>query len=159
MYEAYFELKRRPFAGGPETSSYHRTTQHERALQAVRAALRDGDAFAVVLGDPGTGKTLVARLVLESLPEDAGAVLLANCRAANVAGLLKSILFELDVAAATDDAVSLRLQLTELLTERFRHNGRTVLVVDEAQHLDAAQLEELRLLTNLEGQSRRAVQV
>jgi type II secretory pathway predicted ATPase ExeA len=158
MYQTRFGLRRRPFPATPDVSAYYPATTHERALALVRRALDAGDGFAVLTGAPGTGKTLLCHCLLERLGAGVVSAFLTNSHLRDRTALLQAILYELSLPYAGTEQ-ELRLGLTEFLLTGCRAGRRTVLVVDEAQHLVPDVLEELRLLGNLEAGESKAIQV
>ncbi len=159
MYDTRFGLRRRPFRPTPDTDAYYPATTHEAALAGLHRALADDEAVMLLTGAPGTGKTLLARRLLESLDESVRCVLLTNGHVSRKGDLLQAILYDLGLPYQGLTEQVARLNVTESCLEHFRNGGKTVIVVDEAHHLDADVLEELRLLGNLEGKDGKAVQV
>jgi type II secretory pathway predicted ATPase ExeA len=159
MYEQRYGLARRPFPATPDGDRYYPATGHENALTSLQRALADDEGIVLLVGAPGTGKTLLGQLILERLPEGHITALLTNSHLADRAALLQAILYDLGLPYADRGEQTLRLRLTEQLLKNCAAGQRTVLVVDEAQHLSADLLEELRLLTNLEAGSQKALQV
>jgi type II secretory pathway predicted ATPase ExeA len=150
MYETRFGLSRRPFPATPDAACYYAATGHERVLAQLRAALEEGQGFAVLTGEPGTGKTLLAQLLLEGRGANIVAALVHNTHLADRAALLQAILFDLSLPYDNASEQGLRLRLTEFLLAICRNGQQALVVVDEAHHLSEDQLEELRLLANLE---------
>jgi type II secretory pathway predicted ATPase ExeA len=159
MYETRFGFRRRPFPATPDSRAYYPATSHERALALLQRALDDGDGIALLTGAPGTGKTLVCHCLLERLGESVAGAFLTNSHCSNRSALLQAILYDLSLPYEGAGEQELRLRLTDFLLDTYRAGRRTVIVVDEAQHLGPDLLEELRLLGNLEGGRGRAVQV
>lgn len=159
MYERAFELTRRPFLGTPDTTAYFPSSGHEEVLALLKIFLKEGDGIGVLVGGPGSGKTLLCHLLLEQLDAACAPVFITNPHSPSVAALLQAILYDLSLPYEGAGEQELRLRVTDQLIERFRGGTRTVLFVDEAQHLSVEQIEELRLLTNLESRRDRALQV
>jgi general secretion pathway protein A len=159
MYEQRYGLARRPFPSTPDGDRYYPATGHENALITLQRALADDEGIVLLTGEPGTGKTLLGQLILERLPEGQITALLTNSHLADRAALFQAILYDLGLPYADRGEQTLRLRLTEQLLKNCAAGKRTVLLVDEAQHLSADLLEELRLLTNLEAGSQKAIQV
>ena len=157
MYEAHFGLKQRPFRPTPDRDAYYPATSHELALAPLRQAVADGEAFALLLGEPGTGKTLLCHRLLEG--ETAATAFLTNSHFPGRAGLLQAILFDLALPHDVGGEQALRLALTDFLLKNLAQDRRTLLVVDEAHHLTPDLLEELRLLSNVESGRRKALQI
>jgi type II secretory pathway predicted ATPase ExeA len=159
MYETHFGLRERPFRPAPDSASYYPATSHEQTLARLQQALADGEGLVLLTGDPGTGKTLLCHLLLERLGPGIASAFVTNCRVGAAAGLLQAILYDLSLPYQGLSEQELRLALTDALLQGYAAGRRTVLVIDEAQHLGPDLLEELRLLANLEARRARAVQV
>jgi type II secretory pathway predicted ATPase ExeA len=159
MYEAYFDLKRRPFSNTPNPADYFPGGGHEEAFKLLNGFLSDGDGIAVVVGPAGVGKTLLGHRLLDVLKPTQQPIFLTNNHTSTVAALYQAILYDLSLPFQGVSEQELRLKVTDFLMERFSEGERTVLLLDEAQHLCDAQMEELRLLTNLESRRQKAIQV
>jgi type II secretory pathway predicted ATPase ExeA len=159
MFELRFGLRRRPFRPIPDTDSYFPAASHEDALRRLRRALDADEGIMLLTGDPGSGKTLIARKLLESLDDNVRAVLLTNSHVTRNGDLLQAILFDLGLQYQGLTEQVARLAVTESCLEFYRGGGKTLIVIDEAQHLHPDVLEELRLLSNLEGNNGKAVQI
>jgi type II secretory pathway predicted ATPase ExeA len=159
MYESHFGFRERPFRPTPDTSCYYAATGHERALGRLLEALLEDEALVLLTGEPGTGKTLLCHCLLERLGPDAVAIFLTHSHIPTRLSLLQTILYDLSLPYEGRSEQELRLALTDHLLNNFSEGKRTILVMDEAQHLNAEVLEELRLLANLEGRHGRAFQV
>ena len=110
-------------------------------------------------GDPGVGKTLLGYVLLERLDKEAVSAFLTNSHFADRAALLQAVLYDLGLPHDNAGEQSLRLRLTDQLLKNCAAQKRTILVIDEAHHLNADLLEELRLLANLEAGSGKALQI
>jgi general secretion pathway protein A len=159
MYEKRFGLARRPFPATPDPDRYYPATGHEAALATLERSLADDEGMVLLSGAPGTGKTLLGQVILGRLAEGHASALLTNSHLADRSALFQAILYDLGLPYADRGEQVLRLRLTDQLLKSCAAGKRTLLVVDEAQHLSADLLEELRLLTNLEAGSHKALQV
>jgi type II secretory pathway predicted ATPase ExeA len=158
MYESHFGLRQRPFRSTPDLAAYYPANAHEDALQVLRQAIADDEPIALLFGEPGAGKTLVAGQLLDRLGENLSRVFITNGHLQRRSDLLQAILYDLGMPYEGRSEQELRLALTDRLLSDFAAGRRTVIVFDEAHHLPADLLEELRLLGNLETPSGRAVQ-
>jgi type II secretory pathway predicted ATPase ExeA len=154
---ATFGLTRRPFRPTPDTAAYVPTAAHDAAFVAVMRAFADGDAAAVVRGEPGTGKTLLGLRVLEAIPADTKRVILHAPPDTRAVDLLQAVLFDLGQPYQGLSEQELRLAVHGELLNGLAAGRRVVLLVDEAHHLTAEAGEELRLLGNLESRDTKAV--
>lgn len=159
MYFQRFGLTGRPFPATPDCAVYYPATQHEAILADLLRAVTEDQGFALLSGQPGTGKTLLAQCLLDRLGEGVTSACLTHSHFPDRAALLQAILYDLCLPHDTGREQDLRLRLTDFLLENCAAGKRAVLIVDEAQHLDADHLEELRLLGNLEAGKGKAFQV
>jgi type II secretory pathway predicted ATPase ExeA len=159
MYETHFGLRERPFRPIPDCQSYYPATSHEQALAQLLQAIDEDESLALLTGDPGTGKTTVGYCLLERLGERVTSAFLTNSHFHSRAGLLQAIVYDLSLPYEGRSEQELRLLLTDLLIKNCQSGKRAVLIIDEAHHLPAGLLEELRLFCNLEGSRSKAVQV
>jgi type II secretory pathway predicted ATPase ExeA len=159
MDQAQFGLRQQPFPSTPDVACYYPATSHERALSRLQRGLADGEGVLLLTGPAGTGKTLLGHCLLERLDGDCITAFLAAGHFAGRAGLLQAVLYDLSLPYQGLAEQELRLALTDHLLRSYAQRRRTILVVDEAHHLDADLLEELRLWGNLEAHSRKALQL
>jgi type II secretory pathway predicted ATPase ExeA len=159
MYESHFGLRRRPFRTTPDSEYYYPGTSHEEALARLLQAIDDVEGIALLTGEPGTGKTLLCHRLLERLGPDVTSAFLTNCHIPDRTSLLQAILFDLSLPYKEQTEQELRLTLVDYLLNNYGGGRRTVLIIDEAQHLGPELLEELRMLGNLEARHGRALQV
>jgi type II secretory pathway predicted ATPase ExeA len=159
MVETHFGLRQRPFPATPDSACYYPATSHERALARLLGGLDDGEGALLLTGAPGTGKTLLCHCLLERLGPDVGTSFLTNSHLPDRSSLLQAILYDLSLPHEGRGEQEMRLALTDHLLKNFGTGRRTVLLLDEAQHLGPDLLEELRMLGNLEGRSGKAFQV
>ncbi len=158
MYVAHFGLRHRPFRPTPDPGSYYPATGHESALQHVQQALSDGEGLILLTGEPGSGKSLLAALLVERLADQAACIYLTNGHLAGPADLFQAILYDLGEPYDGKSEQELRLSVTDGVLKRFAEGKRTILLLDEAHHLPPGVLEEVRQLGNLETRDGKAVQ-
>jgi type II secretory pathway predicted ATPase ExeA len=143
-------MDRAPFRPAVDTAAYFPAPSHEAALAALVAAFARREPAVLIDGASGVGKSLVARKWLDDLLPEVPRALLPNARAERPGDLLQAILFDLGKPYQGLNEQELRLAVTGHLLDAAAGGFPTVLVIDEAQHLSLAALEELRLLGNLE---------
>lgn len=145
-----FGLERPPFRPAVDTAVYFPAASHEAALSAIASAFARREPYVLIDGAPGVGKSLVVRKWLDDLLPDVPRVFLPNAHAERPADLLQAILFDLGKPYQGLSEQELRLSVTGHLLDAAACGYPTVIVLDEAQHLNISALEELRLLGNLE---------
>ncbi len=160
MYCEHFGFKERPFTIAPNPKYLFMSELHREALAHLVFGIGDSGGFVLLTGEVGTGKTTVCRCLLEQLPENTDIAFILNPRLSAIE-LLESICDDLDLTFMQDD-VTLK-HLNDVLNAhllRSHSNGRqTILLIDEAQNLDPDVLEQVRLLTNLETNETKLLQI
>src|SRR5690606_39177260 len=135
------------------------STQHREALAHLLYGVSSG-GFVMLTGEVGTGKTTIIRCLLEQLPDHADLAIVMN-PSASARDLLCSICDELGVTYAADET-SIKVltdKLSEFLVENHRQVRKTIVLIDEAQLLRISTLEQVRLLTNLETNTQKLLQI
>jgi len=160
MYKAFYSLKRNPFEITPDPSFLFPTRRHNEALAALYYGVRRHKGFVVLTGEVGTGKTLLLRCLLQLLKDskDVKYAYVFNGRLSPLE-FLQYIAGDLGLPASGKNKSELLLQLAGYVVSRGEKKLTTVLVVDEAHHLSADILEEIRLLTNLETANEKLLQI
>ncbi|HPQ80284.1 MAG TPA: AAA family ATPase [bacterium] len=150
---AYYELKDEPFSIVPLTNFYYHNEQHDQAFMRLRRAVESMKGLAVLVGQIGTGKTLLARRLLEALPESDYECSMLVVLHADVTSewLVRRIASQYGVDGSTGTKVEVIGRLYEKLNEIADAGRRSVIIIDEAHMLrDRKVLEEIRGLLNLE---------
>jgi len=159
MYEQFFGLKEKPFSLTPDTEYFYRYSGHQEALNVLLVALRNGEGFVRVVGEVGTGKTLICRQLLKILQDECATVYLPNPLLTQHE-LYQAIASELQLEFSDQATVQ---QLNQKILEaliRFREAERPVVILlDEAQAMPWESLEALRLLSNLETEKEKLLHV
>ncbi len=162
MYLSYYGLHEPPFSITPDPRFVHLSERHRDALAHLLFGVDKGGGggFVQLTGEVGTGKTTLSRLLLEQLPEDARIALVLNPRQ-NAVELLETICEELhiDIEDKRGSTKSLVDALNAYLLDAYAQGLRVVLLIDEAQNLPADALEQVRLLTNLETDTQKLLQI
>jgi len=160
MYKAFFHLTRNPFDLTPDPTCFVASKRHNEALAALYYGVRRHKGFVVVTGEVGTGKTLLLRCLLDLLKEskDIAYAYIFNGRLSPTE-FLQYILADFGLPTSGKNKCDLLLDLGQFLVKRCAKNMTTVLIVDEAHHLSADILEEVRLLSNLETTNDKLLQI
>src|SRR5215831_3167224 len=145
MYQSFFELNEKPFGVTPDPRFLFMAASHREALDR----LQQQRGPVVLTGPPGTGKTALLLALCERLDADTAASFVFNTTL-SFDGIVEFILEDLGIAKLEESPARRLAALRSFLSERERAGQRTTLIVDEAQHLDAAALAQLGLLANLD---------
>ena len=159
MYKQFFHLSCNPFEMTPDPAFLFPTKKHNEALAALYYGVERHKGFVVVTGEVGTGKTLLIRCLLQLLKRSEITYSYIFNSLLSPAEFLQYIATELGIPTQSKTKGELLLALGNLLVERHQKKLTTVLVVDEAHHLSAEVLEEVRLLTNLETPQDKLLQI
>jgi general secretion pathway protein A len=161
MYLAFFGLNEKPFAITPDPRYLFLSERHAEALAHLLYGITEAGGFIQLTGEVGTGKTTVVRSLLAQTPQHAEIALILNPRMTAPEFLL-TICEELGIGVqdeATNSLKDLVDILSHYLLRAHSHGKRVVLVVDEAQNLAPEVLEQVRLLTNLETNTQKLLQI
>jgi len=157
MYEQYYGLSEKPFSLTPDTYFFYQSFTHQEALNVLLVAIKSGDGFIKVTGEVGTGKTLICRKLLDALGTQYNTVYIPNpymsCNA-----LLEAVVTEMGISDKLDKENYLAC-INENLLDTARQSKTTVIILDEAQSLPEESLEAIRLLSNLETEKNKLVQI
>ena len=159
MYEKHFNFSANPFTIAPNPRYLYMTVRHREALAHLTYGLQENGGFILLTGEVGTGKTTVCRCLLSRVPDEVNLALVLT-PSLSVNELLEVICDEFDVKyekGATNK--TLTDVLNHYLLDIHAQGQRAVVVIDEAQNLDIEVLEQLRLLTNLETNERKLLQI
>lgn len=158
-YLQHFGLREPPFGITPDTSFFFACRSTQEALNVLLVAVDNGEGFIKITGEVGTGKTLLCRKFLRTLGAGHLSAYLPNPMV-DPRGLLAALAEELGLAAGAHEDQRLLLRaITGALLRAARDGRRVVLCIDEAQAMPSETLEALRLLTNLETEKRKLLQV
>jgi len=157
MYESFYGLDEKPFNLTPDPKYLYLSARHTEAFAHLEFGRRERGGFVLVTGEVGTGKTTLARYFLRGLKDAATAVVLYP--AVTAAELLRSILDDLHVKAQGDSLKDLVDALHRHLLECRAQDRNVVLIIDEAQDLSPEVLEQIRLISNLETDTEKLIQI
>ena len=157
MYQDYYGLDEKPFSLTPDTDFFYQSLTHQEALNVLLVAIQGGDGFIKVVGEVGTGKTLLCRMLLEKLEANFNTIYIPNpymsCDA-----LLQAVLAEMDLPSDKKQESYLAC-INQQLINSARKGQTTVIILDESQSLPVESLEAIRLLSNLETEKQKLVQI
>jgi general secretion pathway protein A len=167
MYEEYFGFTEKPFSLTPDPKYLFKSASHASAFELLQYAIRRREGFVVITGDIGTGKTTLCRAILEQVDKKTFTALVLNPFLAEE-DLLRVILQEFGVVSREEirrgrmlgvSKAELIETLNEFLLSLQRLGAHALLIIDEAQNLPLQVLEQIRILSNLETEKEKLLQV
>lgn len=159
MYESFFGLREPAFALTPDPRFLWLSDTHEEGLAALCYGITRRKGFILLTGEVGAGKTTLLRAALDQIPAETESALVMNTAGLRPLDLLKLIAVELRLDGSLDSKVDYIIALNELLLRRLEAGLNSVLIIDEAQNLGPELLEEVRLLSNLETDTDKLIQI
>ncbi len=160
-YKQFFGLKEHPFRLTPDPDFFFPSDSHREALETLLYSIKSGEGFVQITGIPGTGKTLLLRTILRELGKDISTALILNPML-SPPELLRVILEDLGIDLSIMDnkpKETLIRYFRDFLLTRANKGIKTIIIIDEAQNLPKETMEELRLLSNLETDKEKLLQI
>jgi general secretion pathway protein A len=160
MYQQYFGLAEAPFSIAPDPRYLYLSQRHQEALAHLLYGVNGDGGFVLLTGEVGAGKTTVCRCLLQQIPASCDVAYVFNPNL-TVGELFSTICVEFGIAVPPGN-VSVKVfvdRINAYLLDAHARGRHTVLIIDEAQNLSAVVLEQLRLLTNLETNERKLLQI
>ncbi len=158
MYTNFFGFKERPFQLVPNPEYLFLSRSHEEAIAHLNYTISHGDGFVEITGEVGTGKTTLCRTFLEDLDKNSEVAYIFNPRLSSME-LLRAINDEFGISSTANNAKGLLDTLNAFLMEKKSQKKNVLLLIDEAQNLSKEVLEQLRLLSNLETNTSKLLQI
>ncbi len=161
MYNDYFSFHRTPFSIAPDPDFLYLSEKHRDALAHLVYGLQTDGGFVLLTGEVGTGKTTLLRSLLNQVPDNLDIAFILNPKL-TVKELLETLCEELGIPINRDEILGVKQYIDRLNRQLLKTHamGRsTVLIIDEAQNLSPAVLEQVRLLTNLETNEKKLLRI
>jgi len=158
MYENFYGFTEKPFNATPDPKFFFPSNKHTEALNSLIYAINERKGFVVITGEIGAGKTTVSRALLNKLDINTRVAFITNTHL-TAKELIVQILEELEVEYKRGGKQKLLSQLNEYLIRQLAQDVNVVLIVDEAQNLTPNVLEEIRMLSNLETEKEKLIQI
>ena len=158
MYQRYFRLREEPFNITPDPRFLYLTAQHREALNHLLYGIRQRKGFICLTGEVGTGKTTLCRALLRQLGDGFHTALILN-PVLTETQLLRAVVTEFGIKTGRRDRLGYRTLLNDFLLAVNAAGQDAVLIIDEAQNLTVAGLEQVRLLSNLETERQKLLQI
>jgi general secretion pathway protein A len=158
MYENFYGFKEKPFQIVPDPDCLYKSPKHQNALTYLEYGLAENVGFILLTGEIGSGKTTLIQYVLNKLVDNTEVAVIFNT---NVSAdqLLLMILNEFALPSENFDKPQALDALNQFLIQNYAENRKVLLIIDEAQNLSAAALEEVRMLSNLHSEDRALLQI
>ena len=158
MYETYYGFKEKPFQLSPDPRFFFASTHHKRAMSYLHYGLDQGEGFIVVTGPIGTGKTTIARNLLNNISDNSIVAAQLVTTKLSPKELLELVVSEFNIKAKGDSKADLLQAIEEFLIHLNQQGKRALLIVDEAQNLPSETVEELRMLSNFQLDNKPLIQ-
>ena len=158
MYEAFYGFREKPFSLLPDPGFLYPSKKHRMALTLLEYGLLNQAGFTVISGDIGTGKTTLVRQLLQRIEDDIRVGLISNTHQ-GLGELMQWIALAFDLPHEGRGKVELYRAFVDFVIDQYAAGRRTVLIVDEAQNMSAATLEELRMLSNINADQHQVLQI
>lgn len=158
MYTNFYGFKEKPFNNNPDPRFFYPSPKHAEALNRLLYAIQERKGFVVITGEIGAGKTTVCRAVLNKLDDNTEVCMITNTHL-TAKELIMAILEDLRVPYKSGTKVKLLSQLNDFLIQKMNEDKNVILIVDEAQNLTPSVLEEVRMLSNLETDTEKLIQI
>lgn len=158
MYVDFFELKEKPFKLTPDPKFLFLSSTHLEALNHLIYGIKNREGFILITGDVGSGKTTLCRVLLERMASDTRTALIFNPMLSEKE-LLRAILQDFGFAYSGKTKKELVDELNTFLLKQLEEDKTVVLIIDEAQNLTISLLEQIRLLSNLETEKEKLIQI
>lgn len=158
MYESFYGLTEKPFTLLPDPDYLYLSPKHQRALTLLEYGMMNQAGFSVICGDTGAGKTTLIRRLLVGLGEDTTVGLITNTHQ-SFGDLLSWVLMAFGIDSEGKNKAQMHQIFIDFLIQQYANNLHTVLIVDEAQNMNAETLEELRMLSNINADKDQVLQV
>lgn len=158
MYCEFYGLKERPFNVTSDPAFFFLSNKHKEALAHLHYGISQRKGIIVLTGEIGTGKTTLCRFFLSELSRKVKTAFILNPRFSEIQ-LLESIVADFGIAAPNKGKLGLVKQLNSFLLNESGSGNNVVLIIDEAQNLKPGLLEQIRLLSNIETEKEKLLQV
>jgi general secretion pathway protein A len=158
MYNEYFGFTEAPFSLTPDPRFNYTNELYQEAFATLRYGIEARKGFIVITGEAGTGKTTLLRRLMQSFGRHVQTAYIYNPHV-SLSELLRLILSDLGLTNRTNDRLAMIAQLNEYLIKQLKERNIVTLLIDEAQELSIEMLEEVRLLSNLETDTQKLLQI
>lgn len=158
MYETFFSLNKKPFSITSNPSFLFLSQRHKEALAHLMYGIRERAGFIEITGEVGTGKTTICKALLNQLDEKIKTAFIFNSNLSEVQ-LLQTILADLGLPTEGKNKGAMFAELNKFLIQQAGLGNNVAVIIDEAQNLSKKSLEQIRMLSNLETENEKLIQI
>lgn len=160
MYQTFFSLKKSPFSIAPDPDFLFLSASHQEAMAHLTYGLQGNGGFVVLTGSAGTGKTMVCHALLEEMPADTDMAFITPPKASEFSLLAKICdAFNLEFSRENESVHSLFHIISTWMLSNYSQGRKAIVLIDDAHTLSFDMLEQLRLLTNIESNYEKPLQI
>lgn len=159
MYKSFYGLSESPFSISPNPKFFYLSTHHREALSMLKHGIAESGGFVLFTGEVGTGKTVILRTLIREMPNNIDKAVIFDPDLSLIE-MLETICHEfcIDFEIGSSKRVLIE-KISSFLTSNYQKGRRAILMIDEAQHLSDEVIEQVRLLTNIETDNQKLLQV
>lgn len=158
MYIKFYGLKEKPFNVTADPNFLYLSKKHKEAISHMQYGIEERMGFLEITGEIGAGKTTLCKALLNTLDERTKTAFILNSNLSEIQ-LLQAIVEDFGIRLKHKTKISMLNELNKFLLEQSRHKNNVVLIIDEAQNLKPSLLEQIRLLSNLETEKAKLLQI
>ena len=158
VYESFYSLKQKPFAIAANPSFIFFSQRHREAFAYLTYGIKERVGFIEITGEVGAGKTTICRALLNQLDEKTKTAFIFNSNLTELQ-LMQAIIEDLGIKTEKKNRSALFSELNQFLIQQLTQNNNVVLIIDEAQNLSLQLLEQIRMLSNLEAENEKLLQI
>ena len=158
MYLKFYKLTEKPFSVTADPNFLYLSKKHKEAISHMQYGIQERMGFLEITGEIGAGKTTVCKALMNQMDQHTKTAFILNGNLSEIQ-LLQAIIEDLGIQVKTKNKITMLNELNKFLLEQLRHRNNVVLIIDEAQNLKPGLLEQVRLLSNLETEKEKLLQI
>ncbi len=158
MYLHYYDLKEKPFSVTADPNFLYLSRKHQEAISHMQYGISERMGFLEITGEIGTGKTTICKALLNTLDEHTKTAFILNSNLSEIQ-LIQAVVEDLGIQLKNKNKFTMISELNRFLLEQLSRDNNVVLIIDEAQNLSLRLLEQVRLLSNLETEKEKLLQI
>jgi len=158
MYLKFYKLTEKPFSVTSDPSFLYLSKKHKEAINHMHYGIQERMGFLEITGEIGSGKTTVCKALMNQMDQHTKTAFILNGNLSEIQ-LLQAIIEDLGIQVKNKNKITMLNALNKFLLEQLKHRNNVVLIIDEAQNLKPALLEQVRLLSNLETEKEKLLQI